>query len=135
MPKPNTPKLKDTQLVILSSAAQREDGLASAPEGMKAAAAKAATTKLLGLKFLKEVRVKRDQPAWRSDEDEKPIGLKITKAGSTAIGVEDDGAVEEPPAAAAKAKRKTSQRKVQDQAEISESASAKGPREGTKKAL
>jgi hypothetical protein len=28
MPKPNTPKLNDTQLVILSSAAQREDGLA-----------------------------------------------------------------------------------------------------------
>ena len=40
----------------------------------------------------KGVRVKRDQPAWRTEEDDKPIGLKITKAGSDAIGVEDDGA-------------------------------------------
>src|SRR4051794_35816407 len=92
MPKPNTPKLNDTQLVILSSASQREDGLASAPDGVKGAAAKAPITKLLGLGFLKEVRVKRDQPAWRTDEHEKPIGLKITNAGLAAIGVEDDGA-------------------------------------------
>src|SRR3954470_9757939 len=115
MPKPNTPKLNDTQLVILSSASQREDGLASAPEGIKAAAAKAAITKLLGLGFLKEVRVKRDQPAWRTDEDEKPIGLKITKAGSAAIGVESDGKTEEEaPAPARKAKRKTAQRDAQE---------------------
>src|SRR4051812_32572507 len=135
MPKPNTPKLNDTQLVILSSASQREDGLAYAPEGMKAAAAKAAITKLLGLGFLKEVRVKRDQPAWRTDEDEKPIGLKITKAGSAAIGVEDDGAGEDAPAPAGKAKRKTTQLKAHDDAEITGSTSAKAPREGTKKAL
>jgi Protein of unknown function (DUF3489) len=134
MPKPNTPKLNDTQLVILSSASEREDGLASAPEGMKAAPAKAAVTKLLGLGFLKEVRVKRDQPAWRTDEDEKPIGLKITKAGSAAIGVDDEGAAEEAPAPAGKTKRKTSQRKAENAAET-ESASAKRPREGTKKAL
>src|SRR5437870_729596 len=129
MPKPNTPKLNDTQLVILSSASQREDGLASAPQGIKAAVARAAITKLLGLGFLKELRVKRDQPAWRTDEDEKPIGIKITKAGSAAIGVEDDGAVEEAPAPAGKTKRKTSRRKAEDKAEISGSASAKGPRE------
>src|SRR4051812_5268491 len=135
MPKPNTPKLSDTQLVILSSASQRDHGLASAPERMKAAVAKAAIMKLLGLGFLKEVRVKRDQPAWRTDEDEKPIGLKITKAGSAAIGVEADGAAEEAPAPAGKAKRKTVQRKAEDEAEMSGSASAKGPREGTKKAL
>src|SRR3954469_19706199 len=135
MPKPNTPKLNDTQLVILSSASQREDGLASAPEGVKAVAAKAASTKLLGLGFLKEVRVKRDQPAWRTDENDKPIGLKITKAGSAAIGVEDDGAGEEAPAPAGKAKRTTTRRKAQNEAEMRGSASAKGPREGTKKAL
>jgi uncharacterized protein DUF3489 len=102
---------------------------------VKAVAAKAASTKLLGLGFLKEVRVKRDQPAWRTDENDKPIGLKITKAGSAAIGVEDDGAGEEAPAPTGKAKRKASQRKVQSDAEISGSASAKAPREGTKKAL
>jgi hypothetical protein len=35
MPKSNTPKLSDTQLIILSSAAQREDGLAVLPETLK----------------------------------------------------------------------------------------------------
>src|SRR3954462_11267593 len=135
MPKPNTPKLNDTQLVILSSASQREDGLACAPEGVKAAAAKAAITKLLGLGFLKEVRVKRDQPAWRTDEDEKPIGLKITKAGSAAIGVEDDDAVEDAPAPAGKAMRRTVRRKPEEPSvNKAGSASARGPREGTKKA-
>ena len=45
--------------------------------------------KLTALGFLKEVRVKRGEPSWRTDEEEKPVGLKITKAGSAAIGVED----------------------------------------------
>jgi len=91
MPNSATTKLSDTQLVILSSASQRDDGLAVLPEKLKGGAAKAAVTKLLGLGFLTEVRVKRGEPAWRTDEEEKPLGLKITKAGSAAIGVEDDG--------------------------------------------
>ena len=72
MPKSNTPRLSDTQLVILSSAAQREDALAVLPETLKGGAAKAAVTKLLGLGFVKEVPVKRGAPAWRTDEEEKP---------------------------------------------------------------
>ena len=58
MPKSNTPKLSDTQLVILSSAAQREDALAVLPDKLKGGAAKAAVTRLLGLGFVKAVRVK-----------------------------------------------------------------------------
>jgi hypothetical protein len=53
-------------------------------------------------------RVKRDQPAWRTDQEEKPLGLKITKPGSEAIGVEADGGGEgdEPrPEATARRKR------------------------------
>ncbi len=96
MPKSNTPKLNDTQLIILSSASQREDGLAVLPESLKATAARTAVTKLLGLGFVKEVRVKRDQPAWRTDEEEKPLGLKITKAGSASIGLADEAGEEEP---------------------------------------
>ena len=48
MPKSNTSKLSDTQLIILSSAAQREDGLTILPETLKGGAAKTAVTKLLG---------------------------------------------------------------------------------------
>ena len=42
MPKSHTRKLNDTQLVILSSASQREDGFAVLPEGVRAASVKAA---------------------------------------------------------------------------------------------
>jgi hypothetical protein len=48
MPKSTTPKLNDTQLIILSSASQRGDGLAVLPESLKAGAAKSAVTKLPG---------------------------------------------------------------------------------------
>ena len=98
MPKSNTRKLNDTQLVILSSASQREDGLAVLPEGMRAASVKAAVIRLTKLGFLKQVRVKRDQPHWLTDEEGRSIGLKITTAGSAAIGVGDDGKGEEQPA-------------------------------------
>src|SRR3954464_7714896 len=91
MPKSNTPRLSDTQLIILSSAAQREDGLAILPETVEGGRAKAAVTKLLGLGFVKEVPVKRGAPAWRTDEEEKALGLKLTKAGSAAIGVAEEG--------------------------------------------
>src|SRR5215203_1962222 len=98
MPKSNTRKLNDTQLVILSSASQRKDGLAVLPEGVRAASIKAAVIRLTKLGFLKQVRVKRDQPHWSSDEEGRRIGLKITTAGSAAIGVGDDSKGEEQPA-------------------------------------
>jgi hypothetical protein len=75
MPKSNTRKLNDTQLVILSSASQREDGFAVLPEGVRAASVKAAVIRLTKLGFLKQVRVKRDQPHWSSDEQGRRIGL------------------------------------------------------------
>src|SRR5215217_2978287 len=104
MPNSNTPKLSDTQLVILSSASQREDGLAVVPERIKRAAAKTAAIKLIGLGLLKEVRAKRDQPAWRTDEEDRPVALKLTRAGSEAIGADPEPATEESPAAGAKGK-------------------------------
>ena len=126
MPKSNTPKLNDTQIIILTSASQRQDGLAVLPESLKASAAKAAVTKLLGLGFLKEVRVKRGEPAWRNDEEEKPLGLKITKAGSAAIGITDEGAGEEEPAPEPKSRRTKKQ--------APQSAKAGLPRAGSKQA-
>ena len=69
MPKSHSRKLNDTQLVILSSASQREDGLAALPEAVRAASGKAAVIRLSKLGFLKQVRVKRDQPHWLTDEE------------------------------------------------------------------
>jgi hypothetical protein len=97
MPKANTPKLNDVQLVILSSASQRNDGLAVVPENVPTAPLNKALAKLTALGFLKEVRVKHDQPLWRTDEEGKRLGLKITKAGSAAIGVAENGSGEQEP--------------------------------------
>ena len=128
MPKSTTPKLNDTQLIILSSASQGEDGLAVLPESLKASAAKTAVTKLLGLGFLKEVRIKRDQPAWRNDEEDKPLGLKITKAGSAAIGVSDEVLGEDEPAPEPKGRRKPKQQAPE------ETTASREPRPGSKQA-
>src|SRR4051812_42484386 len=122
MPKTNTPKLTDTQLVILSSASQRDDGLAIIPEKLKGGAAKAVVAKLLGLGFLNEIRVKRDQPAWRTDE-KKPIGLKITKAGAAVIGASDEAEVGDKAAEKPKAARKPKKRTAK------ETTPSHGPRE------
>ena len=51
--------------------------------------------RLTKLGLLKQIRVKRDQPHWSSDEEGKRTGLKITNAGSRAIGVSDDHKGEE----------------------------------------
>src|SRR5215207_1776741 len=128
MPKSHTRKLNDTQLVILSSASQREDGLAVLPEGVRAASVKAAVIRLSKLAFLKQVRVKRDQPHWSSDEEGRRIGLKITNAGSAAIGVGDDGKGEEQPAPEPKRRAKKAAEPREAQRETG------APRRGSKRA-
>ena len=128
MPKSHTRKLNDTQLVILSSASQREDGFAVLPEGMRAASVKAAVIRLTKLGFLKQVRVKRDQPHWLTDEEGRRIGLKITNAGSAAIGVGDDGKGEEEPAPEPKRRSKKAAEPGEAQRETG------APRGGSKRA-
>jgi len=125
MPNANTRKLNDTQLVILSSASQREDGLAVLPERAKAAPVKAAALKLTKLGFLKQVRVKGDQPLWRTDEEGRGIGFKITKAGADAIAVGDAGRGDEENAPAPK--RRGAEEENPPQGEP-------GPRGGSKRA-
>lgn len=86
-------KLTDTQLVLLSAAAQREDHRLVLPEKLKGGAAKAVVGKLIGLGLVAEIEVKPDPgavvPPWRHDEEtDRWFGLCITNAGLAAIGVE-----------------------------------------------
>jgi hypothetical protein len=81
--------LTDTQLVILSAASQRPDHAAVLPANLKGRAAKNVVTKLLGQKLLQELVAKDDMPAWRRGDDNRPYGLRITKAGLMAIAIED----------------------------------------------
>jgi Protein of unknown function (DUF3489) len=87
-------------------------------------------TKLLDQGLLKEGRVKRGEPHWRVDENERPIGLKLTRSGQSAIRVEDGADAAEAPA------RKGSKRAEKAPARArTGKAGSDVPREGTKKAL
>ncbi len=89
-PKPSGANLLDLALVLLSHAANREDRmLLPAPDSIKAkgAAQQRILSKLLKQDFIEEIGVSASEQAWRSEEDAGRIGLRITDAGLTAIGV------------------------------------------------
>ncbi len=87
------PKLTDTQLVILSAAAQRQDrAVLPLPKSLKIKGG--ATTKTLedlrrkGL--LEEKPATRNAAAWREEDDGRRMMLVITDTGLQAIGVDAD---------------------------------------------
>jgi len=80
-------KLTDTQLILLSSASRRDDGLVVMPENLRGGAAKAVKP-LLDRALLKEIKAKPDMPVWRRGDD-GAHALQITKAGLAAIQVRD----------------------------------------------
>lgn len=83
--------LNDTHLVLLSAAAQRDDGLMLRPEQATGKVADKLATRLIRLGVAEEVSVGPDQPHWREDNGER-IGLRITTAGLAAIGIEAEPA-------------------------------------------
>jgi hypothetical protein len=82
-------KLTDTQLIVLSSAAQHDEGLATRPANLNAAAAMKVASSLVAKGLARELRAKVDAPVWHENEDGR-FALKITKAGREAIGVDDE---------------------------------------------
>jgi hypothetical protein len=102
---PKTSKLSDTQLLILSAAAQRADGaLLPFPQGLTAKCA--ALTKVMETlckrKLIEERWTINGAPEWRRDEERHPLGLFITTSGLLALGV-DNTEKEKPAQAAARA--------------------------------
>lgn len=85
------PKLNDLQLVLLSTASQREDGnllpLAGSVAGYAARTRKAIES-LLKCGFAAEADTPLNVPSWRDDGD-RPIGAFITAEGKAAIGADD----------------------------------------------
>jgi hypothetical protein len=95
-PKPKEalmPKLTDTQLVILSSAAQRHDSaILPLPKSLKVPKAAATTVlkSLLKKGLVAERPAAADEPHWRETKDGGRRALVITEDGLQAIGVEVD---------------------------------------------
>jgi hypothetical protein len=86
-------KLSDTQLVMLSAAAQRDDRCLTLPEKLKGVAAQKVAAKLIAAGLAKKVKAKAGTPVWRRDEQAgQSYALKLTAAGARSIAVdpEDD---------------------------------------------
>jgi Protein of unknown function (DUF3489) len=122
-------KLTDTQRIILSKAARREDGAADVPERMNKAAAARVGASLVVRRLMREIRAKPGLPVWRMDDDGRRISLIITRAGRDAIGVADDAGEPQPPV-------KTRSAKPSLVAATAENLPTAGlPRSGSKQAL
>lgn len=132
-------KLSDTQLVILSAAAQREDrNVLPLPGSLRGGAAAKVVGALLSRGLIAETatdsQIKADAALnriWRNDEDGRAILLHVTDAGLAAIGVEPEngnsapaGADEAPSAEAPK----------DAPAKADQAPKARTPRSGTKQA-
>jgi hypothetical protein len=102
-------KLTDTQLIVLSSAAKHDEGLATRPINLHPAAAQKVGSSLINKGLVRQIRAKADAPIWHENDDGR-FALKITKAGREAIGVDDeveDAASSAPSSAAPKSKKGT----------------------------
>jgi hypothetical protein len=88
-------KLTDTQLVLLSAASQCEDGAIDLAENRKGGTAKKAISKLLNDGLVEEVPSHGILPAWRRDDDQGPLALRITPRGLVALGIDKAGALPE----------------------------------------
>jgi hypothetical protein len=83
-------KLSDTQRIVLSGAAQRDDGGATLPERMTEKAAQKFAATLIAKGFVREVRARADMPVWRRNEAGRAMALVVTKLGREAIKRVDD---------------------------------------------
>jgi hypothetical protein len=118
------PKLTDSQLMVLSKAAAREDGVAVVPRGMNKAAAAKVGSSLVTRKLMREIRSKPGMSIWR-EENGRNVSLVITRIGRDAIGVENDTAESDRSAA-----KKTGVAVASERGSIDDA-----PRPGSKQAL
>jgi hypothetical protein len=86
-------KLTNTQIAMLSAAAQRDDRCFIAPRNLKGGAAQKVAAKLIAGGLAKEINAKPGAPVWRQDQQAgQSFALKLTAAGLRAIPIEDQSA-------------------------------------------
>ena len=90
-------KLTDTQLVLLSAAAQHPAGVIELASDHKTGVTKKAVGKLLHDGLIEEIPARGALAAWRRDDDVGPLALRITARGIATIGVDRVGASPESP--------------------------------------
>ncbi len=82
-------KLSDTQLVLLSNAAKRDDGALTRPAKAHPPALANAMKQLLARALVRKTAAGASMPAWGEDEDGSRYSLCITSAGLDSIGVDE----------------------------------------------
>jgi hypothetical protein len=127
---PKMAKLTDTQLIVLSKAAARDDGLATIPEGLNKAAASKVGASLVTRKLMREVQSKPDMPVWREDEEGRGTSLIITREGREAIGIDDNDSSKD-----ATTVKEGRRRAGQQPSSRHRSTTVDEPRSGSKQAL
>ena len=127
-------KLSDTQAIILSAAAQREDRIAlPLPESLRGGAAAKVIGAMLARGFLEEVDadMRKGEPMWRETGDGHGVTLVATDAGLAAIGIETEDGKTAPAGATDAA---TEEPAPDTPTEPKAAPRTRTPREGTKQA-
>ena len=92
-------KLSDTQALILSAAAQRDNRIAlPLPDSLRGGAATKVVGVMIAKGLLQEVNtdLRKGEPVWRQTDDGHGITLVATDAGLAAIGIEPEDATTAP---------------------------------------
>jgi hypothetical protein len=87
LPTMSSNKFTDTQLVLLSAAAQHPEGATELASDLKGGIAKKAVGKLMRDGLIEEIPAGAALPVWRRDDATGALGLRITPRGLAAIGV------------------------------------------------
>ena len=136
-------KLSDTQLLILSAAAQRDDrNVLPLPGSLRGGAATKVVGALLSRGLIAETATDSQTKAdaalnriWRNDADGRAILLHITDAGLASIGVEPENAPDGGDTAPeGDTEAPTTDPATEAAADAASSPKARKPREGTKQA-
>jgi hypothetical protein len=123
-------KLTDAPRIILSGAAQRDDGAAMLPERMTEKAAQKLAATLIAKGFVREVRARADMPVWRRNEAGRACALIVTKLGREEI--RGDGDRQKDGAAAAAPARSAIASAGPSQVNASSRSERTIPRQGSK---
>jgi hypothetical protein len=105
------PQLSDSQLVVLTAACQRPDrSVFPVTAKLKGIAAGNVLKSLLKKQLIKEIRAKREDTAWRDDEQHGRMTLVVTPAAFAALGIDaaDEATEPKPDVAAAPDAKATS---------------------------
>ena len=88
--------LTDTQLVMLSAAAMREDRCLTLSPSLRGAQVRKTGETLIKAGLVREVKAKLSSPVWRRDDETGlAYALKLTAAGVKAIAIDEGEAEDE----------------------------------------